>query len=110
MLLDELGLDGAIKLMPGLIRAYNESTGVANTDSEGYHHSITVFYLAVIADFCREQRELAPHERVTALLASPLADKNYPLTFYSRELLFSAAARRDWVAPDLKPLPAPISL
>ena len=27
--------------MPGIIRAYNEATGGANTDSSGYHETIT---------------------------------------------------------------------
>ena len=28
--------------MPRLIRAYNEATGVPNTDAGGYHHTITL--------------------------------------------------------------------
>jgi hypothetical protein len=31
----------ASRAMPRLIRAYNEATGVANTDTEGYHETIT---------------------------------------------------------------------
>ena len=32
----------AFREMPGLIRAYNESTGVPNTDTGGYHETITL--------------------------------------------------------------------
>ncbi len=32
----------AARDMPGLIRAYNEATGVHNTDSTGYHETITL--------------------------------------------------------------------
>ncbi len=32
----------AARDMPGLIRAYNEATGVANTDTTGYHETITL--------------------------------------------------------------------
>ena len=32
----------AARDMPGLIRAYNTATGVANTDTEGYHETITL--------------------------------------------------------------------
>ena len=34
-------------------------------------------------------------------------DKAWPLSFWSRARLFSVAARRGWVEPDLKPLSAP---
>ncbi len=102
MLLDEVGLDGALDAMPGIIRRYNEATGVPNTDSEGYHHTITVFYLAIIDGFCAERLDAPPHDRATSLLASQLARKDYPFEFYSKERLFSVQARRELVAPDLK--------
>jgi len=41
------------------------------------------------------------------LLATPFGDKAWPLTFWSRERLFSVEARRGWVAPDLAPLGMP---
>jgi hypothetical protein len=34
-----------------------------------------------------------------------LADKDLPLQYYSRERLFSEAARASWLEPDLRPLP-----
>jgi hypothetical protein len=37
-----------------------------------------------------------------------MGDKAWPLTFWSRERLFSVAARRGWVEPDLAPLEAPV--
>ncbi len=44
---------------------------------------------------------------VNALLASPAGRRDWPLRFYSRELLFSTAARLAFVPPDLAPLPCP---
>ncbi|MEM7535068.1 MAG: hypothetical protein AAF639_23030, partial [Chloroflexota bacterium] len=35
---------------------------------------------------------------------SPLMDKDLLFRFYSKELLFSVSARREWVEPDLQPL------
>src|SRR5258707_130291 len=37
--------------MPGFIRAYNEATGVANTDTEGYHETITQASLRAARSF-----------------------------------------------------------
>jgi hypothetical protein len=41
---------------------------------------------------------------IRMLLASRLVDKNLPLECYSKELLFSPAARRAWMEPDLRSL------
>jgi hypothetical protein len=91
--------------MPGLIRRYNEACGVANSDSGGYHHSITLASLAAV----RAGLDLAPAgdlaERVNWLLGGMLGDKYWPERFWSRDTLFSVAARRDWVAPDRAALP-----
>ncbi len=104
-LLDEDSLAGALAVMPDMIRQYNEATGVNNTDTEGYHQTITVFYLHVIDDFCRRRPETTVHDRASALLASPLAARDFALQFYSKELLFSVDARRNYIAPDVGPFP-----
>ena len=44
-------------------------------------------------------------ERVNAMLLSDVGRRDWPLRFYSRELLFSVPARRGFVEPDLAPLP-----
>ena len=104
VLLDQGGLVRAEAEMPGLIRAYNEATGVPNTDSDGYHHTITLFYLRKIAQFAAPLKNDPLAQRITKLLASPLAERSYPLNYYSQARLFSVEARRHWAAPDLKAL------
>jgi len=100
------GVTAAVDLLRDGIRALNESHGTANTDSGGYHETVTRAYAHLIAGFlgaCPESSTLA--ERVEALLASPLAGKNALLEYYSRDRLMSVVARREWNGPDLKPLP-----
>ncbi len=91
--------------LPDLIRRYNESVGGVNSDSEGYHETITqCFIRAVRRSLARsEGRSLA--ERVNALLLAEEGRRDWPLRFYSRERLFSVEARRGWVEPDMAPLP-----
>lgn len=55
----------------------------ANGHPERYHHTITVFWMRMLAR---------------------LLDKNLPLTYYSRERLWSGDARTGWLEPDLRPL------
>ena len=51
-----------------------------------------------------EGRGLA--ERVNALLLAPEGRRDWPLRFYSAELLFSKVAGLGWVEPDCCPLAA----
>lgn len=89
---------------PAIIRAYNEAVGTANTDTSGYHETLTQLYIRAIRDFALACDESSLAERVNALLASPLAPRDWPFRFYSREVLFSAQARKHWVEPDLAPV------
>ncbi|HEY8571241.1 hypothetical protein [Phenylobacterium sp.] len=94
----------AAREMPGLIRAYNAATGVPNTDTEGYHETITQASLRAAAAW------LAGHpgpraDALNGLLQSPYGRSDWLLKYWSRERLFSVEARRAWVEPDLQPLP-----
>lgn len=92
--------------MPGIIRAYNAATGGENTDTAGYHETITQASLRAARAFLATLSADTPlHAACNALLASPLGDKGWPLAYWSREVLFSVEARRGWVDPDQQPLP-----
>ncbi len=91
--------------LPGIIWRYNEATGTANSDHDGYHETITRFYLQVIgAWLARSPDGLTLPEIVAAFLASDLAARDLPLRYWSKERLMSVEARRVWVEPDRRPL------
>jgi len=94
------------KELPGIIRAYNESVGGVNSDTEGYHETITRVFLHGVRLFLSEADPKAPiHELVNELLASPMGRRDWPLRFYSKDRLLSVEARRDFISPDLAALP-----
>jgi len=95
----------AVTEMPGLIRAYNEATGVPNSDSSGYHETITLASLRAGNAWLTERPHAPLHVALRELLESAYGRSDWPLNFWSREILFSTAARRSWVDPDLQPLP-----
>jgi hypothetical protein len=97
-------LDASVH-MPGFIRAYNEATGVANTDTSGYHETITQASLRAVRDFLAAHAALELHAACNGLLASPFGRPDWLLQYWSRARLFSAEARRAWCEPDLKALP-----
>lgn len=90
-----------------IIRRFNESVGGVNDDTQGYHDSITRAYVAGVRLFLAQTAQTELTARVNALLLSPMGTRDWPLRFYSRDLLFSVPARRGFVPPDLAPLPAP---
>jgi hypothetical protein len=91
--------------MPGLIRAYNIATGGENTDTAGYHETITQASLRGAESFLASRPGLKLFEVCNALLASPLGHPDWLLTYWSHAVLFSVRARRAWVEPDLRALP-----
>ena len=102
----EHGAQGALELLRVRICAYNESTGVANTDSSGYHETITRFYVGVIDAFTCTSDLARPFDDLARELIVRYGDRDLPLRYYSRERLFSVLARRSWLPPDEVPLPA----
>jgi hypothetical protein len=91
-----------------VIRRYNEVAGVPNSDSRGYHATITIASLRATAQALAEAAPDAPLAPIlAALLASPLGQSRWLLAHWSEPRLMSLAARRDWLEPDLAPLPYP---
>ena len=92
--------------LPDIIRGYNESVGGVNSDTEGYHETITRVFLHGVRLFLAEADLGEPlHELVNELLLSPMGRRDWPLRFYSAERLFSIEARRKFVPPDVAALP-----
>ena len=99
----DLDLDAQL---PDIIRTYNESVGGVNSDTEGYHETITRVFLRGARLFLAEADTSEPlHQVANELLLSPMGRRDWPLRFYSPERLFSVEARRDFVVPDLAALP-----
>jgi hypothetical protein len=93
------------KELPDLIRRYNESVGGVNSDTEGYHETITRVFLRGVRVFLSEANTSEPlHELVNELLLSPMGRRDWPLRFYSRKRLFSVEARRSFMEPDIAAL------
>lgn len=97
---DRLDID-PVTDMSGIISGYNVAAGGVNDDTQGYHETITQVYIAgVKAHLAEVGGEIQLHEAVNMLLLSARGRRDLPLRFYSKELLFSIPARREFVPPD----------
>lgn len=94
--LRELAPAAALVRLRAAIRAYNAAVGTVDDDTNGYHETLTRYFVGAVAALA--DRELA------AVLADPTCGRDAPLSHWSRDRLFSVAARRAWVDPDVSPL------
>lgn len=99
------GIQAARRDIPARIRALNDANRVPNTDDRGYHETLTQFFLLLVHRYLATQpRGHSVAAAVNAMPMSPFGDKNIAFRFYSRDLLLSVTARRQWVDPDLRTL------
>ena len=92
----------AKNLMSDGIYWLNDSHGTPNTETSGYHETLTVFWLRTVKEFlesCGNDESLA---QIANALVAEVNDTKLPLNFYSRERLFSVKARLSYVEPNLK--------
>jgi hypothetical protein len=94
----------AMPLVRQYIKAHNTAVGTPNTDTEGYHESITRFWLVVTKAFLQKQTYATISQACNALIEAPEGKSDYPLQFYRKDALFSTYARHNWVEPDLRNL------
>jgi hypothetical protein len=95
-------LDGAITRITESIRRYADHHGASGR----YHETLTQAWARIVALAIAATPRAASVDELLA--AHPhLLDKGLPLRHFSGTLLWSDAARRQWVEPDLRPFPGP---
>ena len=101
-----LPADDALNATRAAILRFNDAVGIVSTPDYGFHETLTVFYMHVVA--LHVARHSAPTSLVddTNTLVADWGAKELPLRHYSQARLFSREARAQWVAPDILPLPA----
>ncbi|MEP7038580.1 MAG: hypothetical protein ABI891_09555 [Acidobacteriota bacterium] len=65
-----------------------------------YPETMTVFWMRTVFDFANSKNNCSIIEIFSEMTEK--FDKDYPLQFYSRELLFSGEARKNFAAADLE--------
>ena len=104
--LSQLSEEAATPVIREGIKHFNLSQGGQNTNTSGYHETLTIFWIRIVAAFLETLPEtLSRLDKVRAC-----ANKFGPLSglfrdYWSYDLLQSTEARKEWRAPDLKALP-----
>ncbi|MDI1241391.1 MAG: hypothetical protein PSX80_05670 [bacterium] len=101
--LREAPLDAATAKMREGIFNLLKAFGVDLEKEMPYHETLTVFWMRTAYAYILMNENLSFVEKANGLCE--LYDKDHPLTYYSRELLFSDRARAEYVEPDLEKCP-----
>ncbi|NUQ29633.1 MAG: hypothetical protein HOQ35_14120 [Acidobacteriaceae bacterium] len=101
-----LGPEKALTEMRKRIRSYNEAVGTQNTDTSGYHETITVFWIRVLAAELVRRPETARAVFVTEAVEEFGPQRDILTRYYSFNVAKSTEARRVWIEPDLMTIEA----
>jgi hypothetical protein len=96
-----LGREAALAKMRICVRRYNESVGGKNTETSGYHETITVMWIRLLDGLLRESpaMERAPFARLA--VERFVGEKDVFRRYYDFDVVGSVEARRRWVEPNL---------
>ncbi len=98
--------EASARMRAGIL-AYNAAMGIERTPTSGYHETITAFWMGAIAHHLATLDPSLPVAQRIASVVARYPDSSLPLTYYSLDVLLSAAARTTVVPPDRHPLPWP---
>jgi hypothetical protein len=107
------GLAGAIPRVTAGIRAYNKSQHIVDTPTSGYHETMTIAWLHLVAAMLARNEPIngAVAQSLPPSLAflesqSQLTEKKLLRLYYSRERVTSPEAKYAFLPPDLAPFPS----
>lgn len=104
--LRRFSLDEAVAKMRAGLKALNEVHGSPESLDRGYHETLTVAWMRLVHLTLAQYGPAESSEQF--LERQPELTNRYALRFfYSRDRIMSWEAKREFVEPDLAPLPQP---
>lgn len=100
----EHGETGAIALLRERVKAFNVAVGGQNTATAGYHETITVFWVKVLAGLRGECPGIMRAEFARMAVERFGGRREMLREYYGFDVVASEEARREWVAPDARVL------
>ncbi len=94
----------ATNILRNGIKQYNLACGKQNTESSGYHETITRFFVWYIKRYLDKVEPPLLFVEIVNDFCAQHVQRSSPLRYYSQARLLSVEARRGWVEPDLQPL------
>jgi hypothetical protein len=86
------------KMRDGILKLLREGFAIDLTKEMPYHETLTIFWMRTVADFNASTNGCSLLEKANKLVEA--YDKDYPLKFYTHEVLFSDRLRSTYVPGD----------
>jgi hypothetical protein len=93
----------AFERMKGGVIRHNEAVGTVNSDTSGYHETLTRLWIDVLAKFAGSHGFTDPWIAASAAVRKFGEIRDLHRLYYSFDVLRSVEARRSWIPPDLTP-------
>jgi hypothetical protein len=100
-----LGEREALDHMRFSVQRYNVAVGGQNTATSGYHETVTGFWIKLLAAFLVTRQPISRADFATLAVSHFSPQRDIYTRYYSYDLIADTAARAQWRAPDLQPLP-----
>lgn len=88
------------KMRKGILKLLSDGFMVDLTREMPYNETITIFWIRTVSEFNLSSGGMSLGDKIADMIDR--FDKDYLLSFYSRDLLFSDRARAEYVEPDLQ--------
>ena len=95
--------EAGFELMKKGILHFAGCVGIQNTETSGYHESLTRFWASRVAEFVRAGQFSSRLEAARGAVDAFGEDRDHYRLFYSFDVAHDRRARREWVAPDREP-------
>lgn len=99
-----LGERGAADHMRDRVRRYNVATGGQNTDTTGYHETVTLAWIKLLARLLNDLEPMARAEFARIAVSRFEHERKIFDRYYDFDVVSSVEARRRWVPPTLQSL------
>jgi hypothetical protein len=97
-----LGESAAIDRMRSNVTAYNLVVGGQNTATSGYHETITILWIKILAQFHRDHPTLPRAAFATLCVEHFAPQRDILRRYYDYDVVASIEARRGWIPPNLQ--------
>jgi hypothetical protein len=98
------GEQAAIDRMRANVSAYNLAVGGQNTPTSGYHETVTILWIKILAGFRREHPSISRASFANLAVEHFAPQRDILSRYYDFDIVASQEARRAWLPPTLLPL------
>jgi hypothetical protein len=97
-----LGEAAALEHMRTCVRRFNEAVGGKNTETSGYHETVTVFWIKLLHAYLATKQPIGRAGFAALAVARFEQQREIFQKYYDFDVVASVEARARWVAPNLR--------